>query len=184
MSANVDETVSTRTVLDAILSGSESGVLTLPSGLPVSIRRMKVRELFLFVTAVSTGLGGNLSFLLAAAETNIEDFSQQVMTLALMAMPSAPEQTLEWVRQMVEPTEDLTTSDRARFYDYMSNPSVQDLTALLKGVLAQEKDEFSLLGKELVSVVTMLNDGATPTVETPAETPAEESETPGQLSLI
>ena len=162
MSAVVEQE-NTRSILDTLLSGEELSALTLPSGLSVKLRRMRVRELFLFVTAVSTGLGGNLAFLLSAAETDIDTFSQQVMTLALMAIPAAPDQTLEWVRQMVEPGEDdLTASDRARFYDYLANPTTQDLTGLLKGILEQERGEFEQLGKELAAVVAMLGEAEKP----------------------
>jgi len=139
-------------VLETLLSASAQQEVEMPSGLKVRVKRMRTRELFQFVNAVSTGLGGNLAFLLSAAEADIDSFSSQVISLSLMAMPQAPDETLAWVAAMVDPVDD----EEEDFRRYWANPTLEDLTVLLKTILEQEREEFGSLGKELEKVVATL----------------------------
>ena len=150
--------MSTKILDDLISSQKSQKAVTLPSGLKVKIKRLRTIELLQFVRLLSEGMSGQISALLAAADADDSGdgsaFGDQILLLAMTALPYVPEFTVEWVRGLVEPSDPRTPEPK--FYEYFSNPTWEDTIGVVQAVMHQEREEFASLGKRMREMVSSL----------------------------
>lgn len=124
--------------LAAILPSADT--LTV-GGIPCEVRRIKMRELMLLAQIISAGPG------MALARVDWSEATQdQVMAMALIALPEAEAEVFNFLRAVVAPREKAKANE---LQPHLDNPDPSDFLAIVGVLIAQERDEFERLGKEL-----------------------------------
>lgn len=141
-----------------------SNTITLSAGLKVNIKPLKTIELFKFMKIISSsGALAIQQFRLNGEMTN-EQFATRMLGLLIFAIPQAEEETLEFIRAMVEPVGLLKPArnkqDKDRnetlwieSYQVLENPEPEDTIAIIEKILETEAGHIQSLGKQIMKLI-------------------------------
>lgn len=137
-------------------------VVELVSGRKATVLPLKTRQLLRMLRILTRGAGG----LLLDYPLDFEDeeaLTSQLLVVLVMAIPEAEDETIDFVKSIVEPADLEVSADKAtqarnaekreslaREFD---NPELDDLLSVVEAVFAQESDNLKSLGKRLRSLM-------------------------------
>ena len=141
--------------------------LTLENGLRVRRLPLRMRQLFRLLRIVTRGGAQYLPMLREAmagatsGEDGAEVFGTQLLAVALLALPEAEDEAVDFISSVVEPAELSLGSDKAatarneglrvELGTELFNPDPQDVVSILEAVVTAEKDDLVALGKRLAA---------------------------------
>lgn len=141
--------------------------LTLENGLRVRLLPLRMRQLFRLLRIVTRGGAQYLPMLreAMAGATSGEDgaqvFGTQLLAVALLALPEAEDEAVDFISSVVEPADLAPGSDKAAIArneglrvelgTELFNPDPQDVVTILEAVVGAEKDDLVALGKRLAA---------------------------------
>lgn len=146
-------------------------VLELVSGSKVEIQRLKLRQLFRLLRIITRGGAAYLPMLreamtLSSEEERAEAFGTQLLAIALMALPEAEDEAVEFIMSVVEPegiTPGRDKSQRERneqlrrdLSEELFNPEPEDAISIIEAVIMREKNDLVALGKRLSAAFQMM----------------------------
>ncbi len=140
--------------------------LTLASGLPVKVLRLKTRALLALLRILLRGTGDALFS--GKLDPNDDGFQQQLMFAVMFSIPEGPDETLAFLRAMIEPAQ-LRTTGRITKGDEAWNeeqwdkldadlldPELEDLIDIVVAIVQNEAPHIQALGKKLTGLVKTL----------------------------
>jgi hypothetical protein len=146
------------TEVEAILLEPQS--VTLASGTEVRVLRLKTRQLMKLMRILTTGAGTALAEIQFDADTPTDVIVPQLIALVAFSIPEAEEETIDFVRSMVEPAnlihdprskpEHEVNADLLSALDAeLNNPELDDLMSIIETVAKVEGPHLASLGKRL-----------------------------------
>lgn len=161
-------TTKTDTEISALTGEGEN--LTLSSGLEITIERLKTRQLFKLVKIITSGAGGLLGNLNLNADSDAGEFAGQLLALALVAVPEAEDEAIDFVRSMVSPVgivegkltkKQQETNEKllTDLYVELHNPELDDLVTIFEKIIENESTHIQALGKRLMSILAIRGKG-------------------------
>ncbi len=159
--------------------------VTLESGFVIELERLKARQFFKLLRIV-TGSGA-LSQLANAGLFSMEgqteaDFTAQFVTVVLMSIPEAEDETIDFIRAMARPSglrtgrklnkqdEDHNLRLFLEFDQELNNPELDDLISIIEAIVRREASDIQALGKRLAAMLKMAEKtGQIPTNEAPSQ---------------
>lgn len=139
-------------------------ILTLRSGVQVSVSRVKTIQLLRLVKIFSAGDGIDALMYAYANSDGEEEMMRNVVSSLILAIPNAEKEVVEFIQSLVEPAhlrprnsrikEDAVFNENAylTLSEELSNPDIEDLFMILETVVRKELPEFRSLGKRLLSL--------------------------------
>ncbi|WNN95011.1 tail assembly chaperone [Microbacterium phage Magritte] len=149
---------------DIILA--EGSTVKLVSGLEVKILRLRTKALLALLRILLRGTSDILFS--GKLDPNDEGFQQQLMFAVLFSIPEGPEETLDFLRAMVEPaqlrqTGRITKGDESwnedlwnQLADELEDPDIEDLLDIVVAIVRSEAPHIQALGKKLTGLVKTL----------------------------
>lgn len=134
---------------------------TLADGTRVTARHLKLREFLSMIKIVTRGA----SMAMGTVPLNVNDanFQQSLIMLFIFAIPEAPDESAEFVRQIIDPAppeggwkspeEEVAVS--AHLDELMLNPDLDDLISVIETVIRKEGPDIRRLGKRLTDAMTL-----------------------------
>jgi hypothetical protein len=149
--------------LDAL--NPQTTVVKLESGFPVELERLKARQFFKLLRIVTSGaFSHNLS---GFGDLSQAEFMSRFVTLVLLSIPEAEDETIEFVKSMCKPEglierRNLNKQDQGRneelwaqFDENLDNPELDDLVTIIEAVVKQEAEDIQALGKRLAAMFNL-----------------------------
>lgn len=149
----------------------ESELVTLSTGTKVEIQRLKLRQLFRLLRIITRGGAAYLPMLREALassgsdEERTNEFGTQLIAIALIALPEAEDEAVEFIMSVVEPSglmkgknkADWQRNDELRqtLAEELYNPEPEDAITILEAVINREKGDLVALGKRLMAAFKM-----------------------------
>jgi hypothetical protein len=145
--------------------------ITLVSGLKVDIQRLKLRQLFRLLRIITRGGAQYLPMLREAFMTSDDDERSeavgiQLMAIAIIALPEAENEAIDFLRSVIEPSgmpvgsDKATKAAREQAYDALdkelANPEPEDAIAIIEAVVDREKSDLAALGKRVGTAISMM----------------------------
>lgn len=140
----------------------------LASGVRVYVSPMKTRQLLRLLRIITRG-AGSLIMQYPLDFNDEEALTSQLLALTVMAIPEAEDETIDFVRSIVEPAglesgKDQATAKRnaVRYEELgqaLENPELEDLMTVVEVVLGQERENLTSLGKRLTGLVRLAREG-------------------------
>lgn len=146
-------------------------LVELADGRKVAIQRLKLRQLFRLLRIITRGGAGYLPMLQEAVsgatsdEDRAEQFGTQLLAIALIALPEAENEAVDFLMSVVEPEGlDEGRDKRARenndhlrqeLSEYLYNPEPEDAITIIESVIEREKSDLVSLGKRLMASFKM-----------------------------
>lgn len=173
-------------------------IVELVSGSKVQIQRLKLRQLFRLMRIITRGGAGYLPMLreamtVADEEARAEAFGTQLLAIALIALPEAEDEAVEFIMSVVEPEgltpgrdkqqRELNESLRRSLSEELFNPEPEDAIAIIEAVVMREKNDLAALGKRLSAAFVMMTktgqlDATAGRSESTEQTPESSEDTP------
>lgn len=142
----------------------------------VNVQRLKMRQLMKMLRILTVGLGSSITQLAFGPDDSAEDFGFALITAIAAAIPQAEDETVAFVRAMVElvPNEEnfqkapagqrLSKAQREDneaelagqyedFEAYMENPELEDLFLVIERVVKVEAPHIASLGKKVSAML-------------------------------
>ncbi|MFA7264851.1 MAG: hypothetical protein WC054_00825 [Candidatus Nanopelagicales bacterium] len=177
----------------------EGKLIELVSGSKVEIQRLKLRQLFRLLRIITRGGAAYIPMLreamsISGDEERAEAFGTQLLAIALIALPEAEDEAVEFIMSVVEP-DGLTpgadkkqreTNDdlRRKLSEELFNPEPEDAISIIEAVIMREKNDLAALGKRLSAAFTMMTKtGQLTNSQTSNSQPESGSPTP-ELSVV
>lgn len=147
------------TDLDTLVS--DPSTVTLVSGLEVNVERLRTRATMSLLKIITRGAADILPQLAISADTDSSDFASQLLAAAVLAIPEAENETIEFIARMVSPVGFESgygiSKERAvanmeletRLSAEMWDPELDDLAAILSRIVEVEAPHILALGKRL-----------------------------------
>lgn len=142
-----------------------SDIISLQSGQKVRILPLKMRQLFRLLRIITRGGASYLPMLRDALLMNTADeqaaeiFGTQLLAIAMISLPEAEDEAVEFLMSVVEPDGLPVGSDkrarerademRSKLAVEMENPDPEDVVTIVEAVILREKDDLVALGKRL-----------------------------------
>jgi hypothetical protein len=138
--------------------------LTLESGAVINIVPLKLRECLSLIKIIINGAGPALGkSSLFNSDIDADEYAGELIGLIISSIPNAPEDTIAFIRGMVEPTglspkpyaqqnkQDRESDEAlwAKVYEDTYNPGLSDTISIIETILTQEADNLKSLGKQL-----------------------------------
>ena len=174
-----------------VLSSSEtdridpvSDVIKLKSGTQVRVLPLRMRQLFRLLRIITRGGAQYLPMLREAwvsskdDEDGAEAFGAQLLAVALIALPEAEDEAVEFIQAVVEPANMVARNDKQtrehnatlqiELNAELHNPLPDDVVTILEAVIQSNKDDLVSLGKRLGAMLGLaLKTGQSPDVKGP-----------------
>lgn len=163
--------------------------LTLTTGFPVEIVRMKTRQFFRMLKILTHGAGPRL----IQEGLNFSDdptvFAGKLAALVAMSIPDAEAETIDFLKSMCQPagivggiggkqqsqmSKQETENDVAlwaEFNNELFNPDILDTYNLVELIVRQESADVQALGKKLMALMDLASRTGQDKPETPEATP-------------
>jgi hypothetical protein len=143
--------------------------IKLSTGLQLDVLRMRTRQFFRLLRVLTHGAGPALTQAQLDFTGDAAAFSQKLLTLVVLSIPDAENETVQFLASMSRPTgivdkpaSQLSKADAAenqalwdRFNEELHNPELEDLIDLVEVIVRQEAPELQALGKKLQKVFTL-----------------------------
>lgn len=142
-------------------------LVELADGRKVEIQRLKLRQLFRLLRIITRGGAGYLPMLqeamsgAASDSERAEQFGTQLLAIALIALPEAEDEAIEFIMSVVEPEGISEGRDkrarenndhlRQELSEYLYNPDPDDAITIIQAVIDREKSDLVSLGKRLMA---------------------------------
>lgn len=138
--------------------------IKLSSGIQVTVLPLRMRQLFRLLRIVTRGGAAYLPMLrdalmMSGDENAAEVFGTQLIAIAMIALPEAEDEAVDFVQSVVEPASllpgkdkqatEINASRRNALADELGNPDLDDLVTIIETVIDREKDDLVALGKRL-----------------------------------
>lgn len=145
-------------------------VLALESGTRVRVLPLKMRQLFRLLRIVTRGGAAYLPMLRealagASEEEAADAFGTQLMAIAVIALPEAEDEAIDFLLSVVEPEQlpggrDKQSRERAdeirtQLVEELYNPEPEDTLTIIETVISREKEDLVSLGKRLGTALRM-----------------------------
>jgi hypothetical protein len=149
--------------IDAI--SAEPKPLTLESGLPIKVLRIRTRATMSLLKILTRGAGEALATIRFGADTTQEEFTGQLLGAVIVSIPEAEEETIEFLNRVVEPANlidkpRLTPGDIEYNADQedllraeLRDPSLDDLVTIVSEIISIEGPHIMALGKRLAALL-------------------------------
>lgn len=161
MTTKKSEAVEEKSELEVLAPVEVTDRVELSDGTELLLNRMKTREVLKLLRIFTHGAGqllGNINW-------GSDEFGDQLIAVLLIAVPDAEDETIEFIRAMVEPfgidhSRKLTKAAKeandalySDLYDLLDNPELDDLLEILTAIIRNEAPELQSLGKKLRSLI-------------------------------
>lgn len=141
----------------------------LRSGLFVRFEALRTRQFLKLLRIVTHGAlpGMSQAGMLNLQNLTNEEFLGQFLTITLLSIPDAEDETVEFIRSMVYPDglierKGLNKQDVERnkelwaaLDEELENPDLDDLVTILEAVIKRESDDIYALGKRLAAMMSL-----------------------------
>lgn len=139
--------------------------LTLISGFPIKVERLRTRATMALLKILTRGAGEALLSLRLGPDTDSEQFTGILLGAILVSIPEAEEETIEFINRMVTPG---TLHEGARLSPgdiawnveqeellrkELNDPELDDLVTILSEIIRNEAPHVLALGKQLVALL-------------------------------
>jgi len=165
--APVEEPLDEKVGADVASLAPEAGRYKLTNGTVVLINPLKTRELFKFLKILTRGAGPLLlNFNLAS--DNAGEFAQRLTVLAVMSIPEAEDEAMEFLQFICKPEglierSQLTKDDQNRnnelwqnMFVALGNPEIEDTIGIVTSMILAEKDNIFALVKKIQAMLATL----------------------------
>lgn len=142
-------------------------VVTLESGFRIRIESLKARQFFKLLRIVTHGaLPGmqKAGLFDSMDELDTDEFMGRLLSITLLSIPDAEDETIEFIRAMVYP-DGLTERKALNKQDAernallwealdaeMDNPELDDVVTIVEAIIKRESEDIQALGKRLASM--------------------------------
>lgn len=145
---------------------SDASELTLKSGLVVKVERLKTRGTLALLRILTKGAE---DIFRSGLNIQDDDFQQQLVLHVLFAIPSAPEETIHFLRTMVYPAQlrqegRITKGDEAWNEEQwllldkeLMDPEVEDLIDITAQIVTNEAPHLQALGKKIAALIPTIS---------------------------
>lgn len=149
--------------IDAI--AAEPKELTLESGFPIKVLRIRTRATMSLLKILTRGAGEALMAIRVGADTSQDEFVGTLLGAVVMSIPEAEDETVEFINRIVEPAKlidkpRLTPGDIEWNQDQedllraeLRDPSLDDLITIVEEVVKIEGPHIMALGKRLAALL-------------------------------
>jgi hypothetical protein len=149
--------------IDAL--AAESTELTLLSGFPIKVNRIKTRALLSLMKILAHGVGDVLMQARFGPDTDPQEFAGQLLWAVVLSIPEAEDETIEFINRIVVPAQlktgpRLSPGDRAWneeqeeiLKEELEDPEIDDLFTIVSEVIKNEADHVLALGKQILSLL-------------------------------
>lgn len=140
--------------------------VTLSNGIEVDVAPMKARQFFKLLKIITRGAGGLMGTLMFNKDP--EMFVGQLYGLLIIAVPEAPDESIDFVRSLVkipdipgphkggQPLTDegkIVAAKVDLINQVLSDPELEDIIEILAEVFKRESEDLVALGKRLQSLL-------------------------------
>lgn len=134
----------------------------LTDGTMVVARHLKLREFLSMIKIVTRGASMAMGSI--PLNVNDENFQQSLIMLFIFAIPEAPDEASDFVRQIVDPAppeggwESPEKQVQASLHldELMLNPDPEDLISVIETVIRKEGPDIRRLGKRLTDAMALM----------------------------
>lgn len=164
--------------IDAL--AAEPKDLTLESGFPIKVLRIRTRATMSLLKILTRGAGEALMAIRVGADTSQDEFVGTLLGAVILSIPEAEDETIEFLNRVVEPAKlidkpRLTPGDIEWNQDQddllraeLRDPSLDDLVTIVSEIIRIEGPHILALGKRLAALLpTALKAEEQKTVEEP-----------------
>lgn len=182
--------------LDALDPQPEQVKLT--TGTVVQLEALRARQFFKFLRILTHGALPNLRDANFLNLTDLDDqaFMMRLMSLVVLSIPDAEDETIEFVRAMCRPVglierRGLNKADTernnelwTRLYTELDNPELDDLITLVEAIVRREAEDIKALGKRLRQMFNLaektgqLKSPSSPAANSSADSPEPSTSSP------
>ncbi len=172
----------------------QSHTITLSGGTQVSIERLRARQFFKLLRVITHGAMPVLNDMrmLPDPTGDKEQFTAKLISMILLSIPDAEEETLDFLKSMCTPVglrsggRKATKEDieyNAELWDRLDralhNPELDDLVTIVEAIIKAEADDIQALGKRLAAMFKLAEKtGQVPTAQTQSTTPTSSAPSP------
>lgn len=157
----------------------------LQSGLTVQLERLKARQFFKLLRIITQGAMPQMQTagLFDTDGLDASEFTSRLITVTLLSIPEAEDQTIDFVRSMGKPVglierKNLNKQDAernlelwTRFDEELDNPELDDLVTIIEAVVRREAADIQALGKRLAAMFNLaVKTGQIPENQSPNQT--------------
>lgn len=133
------------------------------SGTVVAIEDLKARQFFKLLRIVTHGAMTGIADLFKL-DVSAEEFGTSLLTVVLLSIPDAENETLEFIQSMVKPVGLIegrllnkgdTERNNALWADVdrdLENPELDDLITIVEAIVKREASDIQALGKRLAAM--------------------------------
>ena len=124
-------------------------------------------------------------------DTSSTEFTQRLLSVMLLSIPDAEDETVEFIRSMVEPAgliagrrlnkQDTERNNEliARVDAELENPDLDDLVTIIEAIVKREADDIQALGKRLAGMFKLAQKtGQIPQIEPNPDSPSPSPKSP------
>ena len=112
--------------VDAILA--EPQILTLESGLPINVLRIRTRATMSLLKILTRGAGEALATIRFGEGTSQEEFTGQLLGAVILSIPEAEDETIEFIQRVVEQPKDWLIGTEAGFLQALQSTTMEPRT--------------------------------------------------------
>lgn len=169
-------------------------IVVLRSGLRVRLEALKSRQFFKLLRIITHGALPSVQAGLLDGDDSIDEFMGRLLSVTLLSIPDAEDETIEFVRSLCYPDglierPNLNKQDLERnqtLWDgldaELENPDLDDLVTILEAVVKREAQDIQALGKRLASMFRLAEKTgqieAQTSLSPKASTPASSADSP------
>lgn len=160
-------------------------IIKLSTGLQLEIVRLKTRQFFRLLKVLTHGAGNALLQKSLDFSADPEKFLQHLVSIVLISIPDAEQETIDFVRSMARPAglpdkhprlyskaeREAAEAAWAELEAELYNPELEDLIDLVEAIIRQEASDIQALGKRIASLVELAGKTGQIQPESPEETP-------------
>ncbi len=172
--------------------------VTLRSGLEVQLESLKARQFFKLLRIITHGAlpGMREAGLFDMDDLDTEEFLGRLLSVTLLSIPDAEDETIAFIRSMVYPTglidrrglnkQDIQHNEVlwAGLDAEMENPDLDDVVTIIEAIVKRESDDIQALGKRLASMMKLAEKtgqiDASPSPSPKASTSVSSAESPAR----
>jgi len=149
--------------IDAI--AAEPTQLTLESGFPIKVLRIRTRATMSLLKILTRGAGEALAMLrVPGDDVTQEEFTGQLLGAVILSIPEAEDETIEFINRVVEPANlhegpRISPGDAAWNQDQwdilaaeLQDPELEDLVTIVSEIVKIEGPHVLALGKRIVAL--------------------------------
>jgi hypothetical protein len=158
----------------------------LSSGTEVALEPLRARQFFKFLRIITHGAVPAMQNLFRVDDMDAAEFGVQLLTVTVLSIPDAEDETVEFIRSMCKPVgvvegnrrRQLSKSETERnttlwaeLDDELDNPEIDDLVSIVEAIVRREAADMQALGKRLASMFRLAEKtGQVPSSPSPSRT--------------